>query len=189
MPGYQRLISFALIFLVWGSIPAAPSASTPSQAEVPGSPEAPEPAPPPLQVGRPAPVFDAPDLNGRPVDVPGLLKGKPALLAFWASWCSECREMLEILERLAVNITGSEARIMGVSTDRKDGRAEQAAAGVALSYPILLDVKQDVVKRYEIDKIPAVVIVDREGMIVTTVTGSAVLKTDYGAAVQTVLEQ
>jgi len=116
-------------------------------------------------------------------------RGQVVVVAFWASWCPECRELLEILQRLDAEITASDVLIMGVSIDQSDKRAANAAAGIALSYPILLDVKQDVVKAYEMDKIPAVVIVDRDGMIAATFTGSQVVNTDYGVAVRAVLEK
>ena len=115
-------------------------------------------------------------------------RGQVVVLAFWASSCPDCRELLEIMQRLDAEITDSDMRIMGVSLDRSEKRAANASAGVALSYPILLDVKQDVANAYKMEKIPAVVIVDRDGMITTTFTGSAALTTDYGVAVRAVLD-
>ncbi|MDH3714910.1 MAG: TlpA family protein disulfide reductase [Gammaproteobacteria bacterium] len=137
---------------------------------------------------QPAPDFALKSISGENQRL-SEYRGQVVVVAFWASWCGECPELLVILQRLHTDIAGSDAQILGVSVDDRDTRAERAAADVAGSYPILLDVKQDVVKRYEIEKIPAVVIVDRDGVIATRITGSAVLSTDYGAAVRTVLER
>jgi peroxiredoxin len=136
---------------------------------------------------QPAPDFALKSVNGENLRL-SEYRGQVVVVAFWASWCDECRELLEILQGLHTDIAGAEVLIMGVSVDQRDTRAERAAAGVA-SYPILLDVKQDVVKRYGIEKIPAMVIVDRDGMIATRLTGSAVMNTDLGAAVGAVLER
>jgi peroxiredoxin len=136
---------------------------------------------------QPAPDFALKSLSGENLRL-SEHRGQVVLVAFWASWCNECRELLEILQRLHTDMAGAEVLIMGVSIDQRDARAERAVAGLAPSYPILLDVKHDAVKRYEIEKIPVVVIVDRDGMITTRLTGSAVLKTDLSAAVRAVLD-
>ena len=137
---------------------------------------------------QPAPDFALKSVGGENLRL-SEFRGDVVVIAFWASWCSECRELLEILERLGVNLAGTDARIIGISVDHSDKRAERAATGVVTSYPILLDVKQDVVKRFEIEKIPAVVIVDRGGAIAATFKGSAVVGTDYDAAVRAILEE
>lgn len=138
---------------------------------------------------RPAPDFALKTVSGVNLRL-SEHRGQVVVLAFWsASSCSECRELLEIMQSLHGQIAGTDTVIMGISVDRSDKRAARASAGVAKSYPILLDVKQDVVKAYEIAKIPSVLIVDRDGMIVRTFEGSAVVNTEFGPVVRAVAER
>ncbi len=49
-----------------------------------------------VQVGKPAPMFTATDLDGHPISL-AALKGRPVLINFWATWCTPCREELPMI--------------------------------------------------------------------------------------------
>ena len=52
-------------------------------------------------IGKPAPTFELPLLNGEGVFNSEELKGKITLLNVWASWCYACRQEHEVVKQLA----------------------------------------------------------------------------------------
>lgn len=73
------------------------------------------------QVGEPAPLFVASDLDGQPVALADL-KGKPVLLNFWASWCDPCRREFPLLKE--VHAAGDVVVLGVVFRDSRDNAKE-----------------------------------------------------------------
>lgn len=136
----------------------------------------------------PAPDFALKSVSGENLRL-SEHRGQVVLVVFWASWCPECPQLLDDLQALYAEVQGEAVEILAVSVDYLDARAARAAAGASIAYPILLDVKRDVVKSYRIEKMPGVVIVDRDGNISATNLGPAALKADYRAAIAALLDR
>jgi cytochrome c biogenesis protein CcmG/thiol:disulfide interchange protein DsbE len=67
-------------------------------------------------LGKPAPDFTAPLLTGGAVSRASL-KGKPAVLSFWATWCIPCRAELDILEKLQTRYAQDGVAFIALSVD------------------------------------------------------------------------
>jgi cytochrome c biogenesis protein CcmG/thiol:disulfide interchange protein DsbE len=98
------------------------------------------------------------------------LRGKPALINFWASWCEPCREEAPELERFARSLHG-EGRLVGVDyTDQTDGGREFVRR-YGWTFPILSDPDGVYGARYRFSGLPTTVVLDPRGRIVETLRG------------------
>ncbi len=132
------------------------------------------------QPATPAPDFALKTVNGENIRL-SEHRGRVVLVAFWTSWCSRCPQLLNNLQSVHADLGARGLQVMAVGVGYDDARSARAAAGRRISYPILLDVKRDVAKTYQVETMPTVVLVDRDGGIAATAAGSEALKKDYRA--------
>jgi cytochrome c biogenesis protein CcmG, thiol:disulfide interchange protein DsbE len=99
------------------------------------------------------------------------LKGQPVILDFWASWCGPCLAQAPILERISRRYQPKGLVVLGVNVDDPPHVASQYAIQKGLSYPILLDAAKDASLRYGVDRLPSLVVIDRQGTVAAFFTG------------------
>jgi thiol-disulfide isomerase/thioredoxin len=124
-------------------------------------------------VGKPAPNVVLPvAANGDPGARMQLsdLKGQPVILDFWATWCGPCAVQAPILDRIARRYQKKGLVVLGVNVDDPEAVAKQYALQKGLSYPILLDAARDASMQYDVDKLPTLVVIDREGKVAVYLT-------------------
>jgi cytochrome c biogenesis protein CcmG, thiol:disulfide interchange protein DsbE len=118
---------------------------------------------------RPAPALPTQVLSGPRVSLASL-RGRPAVVNFWASWCAPCKQEAPELERFAAGLD-HKASLVGV--DWNDGAAS-ARAFVARnhwSYSVLRDARGDVGNAYGLNGLPTSFVIDPSGKIVQTLPG------------------
>lgn len=71
---------------------------------------------PSLEMGTPAPDFEAPDVLGNPVKLSDY-RGKYVVLDFWATWCKDCRAELPDVKQLYDDFGPKGVEFLGVSFD------------------------------------------------------------------------
>lgn len=71
---------------------------------------------PSIEMGTPAPDFEAPDVMGKPVKLSDY-RGKYLVLDFWASWCKDCRAEMPALKALYDKYEPEGIQFLGVSFD------------------------------------------------------------------------
>ena len=144
--------------------PPQPSA-TPRPTAAPRPAAAPRSAAPRAAdlVGRDAIAFALEDLDGNRVDLQSL-KGKVALLDFWASWCGPCVAELPHIEKLHRDLKDQGLVVLGVNNED----AEVARAFVkrkGYTFTTLVDEGREVTMKYGVSGIPQVFIIDRDGKV------------------------
>jgi cytochrome c biogenesis protein CcmG/thiol:disulfide interchange protein DsbE len=126
-----------------------------------------------------APDFTLKDLYGKQVSLSGF-KGKVVLLEFWATWCPPCQASVPGIERLYKSYAGKGLVVLGVSLDEGGWDSVKGFAKESgITYPVLQG-DEDVTGKYMIRSIPALFLVDKDGMIA---------KQYLGAGYEDVIEQ
>lgn len=126
-----------------------------------------------IEIGNAAPDFELQLLSGETVKLSSF-QGKKVIVNFWATWCGPCQaempEMQEFHEAhseetviLAVNMTTTEKNIDNV----KNYVSEKN-----LTFPVLLDLTNDISTSYQVYSIPTSYYIDTEGIIRYKYTGA-----------------
>jgi cytochrome c biogenesis protein CcmG/thiol:disulfide interchange protein DsbE len=128
-----------------------------------------------MQAERPAPALPDQVLSGKRVTL-GSLRGKPALINFWASWCPPCRQEAPELRRFDQSLHGR-ASLVGVAWNNDAASARKFIAQAGWRYPVLRDSSQSVGEAYGFTGLPATYVLDARGRIVDTLQGPQTAKT------------
>lgn len=123
---------------------------------------------PAVSVSKPAPAFELKTLDGDLVRLADL-KGKPAIVNFWASWCSECRKEHPLI-MAAHDRFGDRISFVGVvfqdSAKNARGFLQEMDTTAAETYPNLLDPGSRTAIDYGVYGVPETFFIDRRGIVV-----------------------
>ncbi len=120
-------------------------------------------------VGKPAPPLPSAVLQPPEVSL-AMLRGKPALVNFWASWCDPCRQEAPELERLDRSLHGK-ARLVGIDYTDQEGSARAFIQKYGWTFPVLSDPDGIYGARYKFRGLPTTIVLDSEGRIAQTLYG------------------
>jgi len=114
-------------------------------------------------ISGPAPNFTLQSRDGKPVSL-GDLKGQVVMVNFWATWCKPCRQEMPHLEALYKRYNSLGFTLLGVNVeDNPEGAKKWLQENGPVTFPVLLDPKNQVSKLYEVVSMPSTVIVGRDG--------------------------
>ncbi len=121
----------------------------------------------PALVDQVAPAFSASTLDGRTVSLSDFRGQKNVVVSFWASWCGPCRmEMPGLVKFYQTHHNAtSDFEILAVSIDEDPKDAQDFAEAQKLNLPVLLDPKSTVADAYQVDGIPTMFVIDKQGKI------------------------
>jgi len=123
-----------------------------------------------LEEKKEAPPFCLKTLNGGSVSLSDY-KGRPVLLAFWATWCPSCVEELPLLEKFMAK-NKDQITVLTLAVDgEKEKRIQRVVNKNQITLPVLLDVKRKIACIYGVNFVPAAFLINREGQIVGKIIG------------------
>ncbi|MCQ2204447.1 MAG: AhpC/TSA family protein [Bacteroidales bacterium] len=119
-----------------------------------------------VQIGRQAPDFELPNINGEQVKLSDL-RGKVVLIDFWASWCAPCRRNNEGLVETYKKFSQKGLEIVSVSVDTQVDEWKKAVKEDGLLGTLLIDSVNLVASTYCVKTIPCAFLIDPDGEIVS----------------------
>jgi peroxiredoxin len=118
-------------------------------------------------IGQPAPDFTLSTPEGQQRSLADY-RGQVVLVNFWATWCSSCIAELPEYEEIYQKHGQGQGQFMvlGINLQESPEQAAQYAAGLGLTFPVLLDQDGSVTTHhYQATGMPASIIVDPQGQI------------------------
>lgn len=179
----SRLTATASILTVLALVPVAAACDKPHHAAVAktgtclraaaasGSTDqvSPGPSPAPTRSLDPNLALDCFDGSG-PVRLAAM--GTPTVVNLWASWCPPCREELPAIESFARHANGQVA-VIGVDTQDTRSAAASTISDRGLTYPMLYDQDQRLLRELGLSSLPVTMFLDGRGAIVGVYHGPA----------------
>jgi cytochrome c biogenesis protein CcmG, thiol:disulfide interchange protein DsbE len=129
-----------------------------------------------LQIGDTMPKVMVTDFHGKSMTLPQDLKGKVALLRFWAIDCTQCsKELLFSLESLYQKYKDQGFIPVAIHEGRPEGCEEKLRKFDSLSFPMLRDDLRTVALRFGLIGLPTTYIIDGKGVVREKVIGDAAI--------------
>jgi cytochrome c biogenesis protein CcmG/thiol:disulfide interchange protein DsbE len=125
---------------------------------------------PSVLVGKPAPEFTLPNIDGGTVRSADL-RGRPYVVNFWASWCVPCRREHPNLIQFYRRFGPSQVQLLGVIWGDTTENARQYRQDLGGDWPILTDPKERAAVDFGVRGPPETFLVDESGIVVAKFTG------------------
>jgi peroxiredoxin/outer membrane lipoprotein-sorting protein len=114
------------------------------------------------------------------------LHGSVVVLDFWATWCGPCRAEFPVVEKLRAEFADA-VRFYGVS-DEAPEKVRKFVTENRYEMPMLLDTHREMRRRYGIHAIPALFVIDQDGVVRRQFLGAR-SSSELRKAIKSVLER
>ena len=125
--------------------------------------------------GRPAPSLPGERLAGKSLTLASL-RGRQALVTFWASWCGPCVHEAPELEKFSRGL-GGHATLVGVDWSDSLSGARSFIKRNAWTFPNLRDPEGAAGLRYGLTGLPTTFVIDGAGRLRSTLRGPQTQRT------------
>lgn len=126
-----------------------------------------------LNVGDAAPTFQTYRLDGAPVHFPAAFAGRPLVVRFWADWCKFCEGEMKAIEGVWRRHRDKGLEVLAINAGQDRKAVAAFAAKIGVGYPVLLDEKSAIARRYGVVGLPTTFFVDGRGIVRSKLVGEA----------------
>lgn len=121
-------------------------------------------------IGKQAPPFTLRTVgDGQEISLASL-RGKPAVVNFWATWCEPCKLEHGVLTRGA-QAFGDQVQFVGIVYEDEEEAIQRFLARYGSGYPALLDVGGKTAIAYGVTGVPETFFIAADGTIVSKYAG------------------
>jgi peroxiredoxin len=113
-------------------------------------------------IGRPAPSFQLPTLDGQLASL-GDFKGRPVIVNFWATWCEPCKQEMPALQAEAASHPS--LMVLGIDNVESPVKVKPFVEQLGVTFPILLDEDGSMMERYQVTGLPTSYFIDGSGVL------------------------
>ena len=123
-----------------------------------------------VRIGQKVPDFATTTIDGERFVLKEYLKqpgNKVLILTFFATWCEPCGDDLKYLQKINDQYKDQGLRVLCVFTGRisKVKAAKKYLEKLDVNFPVLLDKRKAISKRYKVTGLPCNYAIDREGFL------------------------
>ena len=120
-----------------------------------------------VTTGDQAPAWSGTNLiDGKTVEFPAALQGKPAIIVFWATWCPYCKAFMPYVKELQAKYAEQGVQVITFNAKER-GRGDPKAYVESLDFPFIAIAAADgIADDYDIPFIPGLMVVDGTGKVV-----------------------
>ena len=123
-----------------------------------------------VKIGQKVPDFTTTTLDGERFVLKEYLRqpgNKVLILTFFATWCEPCGDDLKYLQKIYDQYKDQGLRVFCVFTGRisKVKAAREYLKKLDVNFPVLLDKRRVVSKRYKVTGLPCNLAIDKEGIL------------------------
>ncbi|GCE18085.1 TlpA family protein disulfide reductase [Dictyobacter kobayashii] len=159
-----NILIIGVLVLLWTQLTTPASTATHSQDDPSIAGEASSPL-----VGKAAPAFDLPLLNGNGEKVKlSDYKGKPVIVNFWASWCDPCNREAPFLQSSWLDLKSKGVVMVGIDGGETTSSGIKFLQKYGVTYTNIADnVGGDTSISYGVTNMPETFFIDRNGNVVS----------------------
>jgi cytochrome c biogenesis protein CcmG/thiol:disulfide interchange protein DsbE len=116
-------------------------------------------------MGKKAPDFTLERLSGQSASLNEVIKGKKAILFFFATWCPHCRSQLKEIAARKANFIQEGIEIVLVDIGEQKNKVAQFLTAHGIDNDAFLDVDSFVSETYEVAGVPTLVFIGADGRV------------------------